>query len=221
MIQLKNGKKRTNSSRAWLTRQLNDPFVARAKADGYRSRSAFKLKEIDQKFRILNPGQVVVDLGCAPGGWLQVVARQVTNGVILGVDIQNIAPIHGTEFISGDFTEQSTVDLLLGRLNGRLVDVVLSDMAAPACGIPSVDASRITVLVRCVADFCDKVLRPGGCMVAKVLRGGTEKEVLTGLKHAFSKVVHFKPEASRSDSAEIFVVALGRKVVPLQGESQS
>ncbi|MDR1208690.1 MAG: RlmE family RNA methyltransferase [Holosporales bacterium] len=214
MVTLKDKKKRSNSSRAWLTRQLNDPYVLQAKADGYRSRSAYKLREIDKKFRLLKPGQVVVDLGCAPGGWLQVVTERASDGIVIGVDLQDVAPIGNVEFIKGDFTEQSTVDILLERLNGKHVDVVLSDMAAPACGIPAVDTVRITVLVQHVADFCDQVLRSGGSMVAKVLRGGTETQILNELKRKFSKVVHFKPESSRQDSAEMFVIALGRKSNP-------
>jgi 23S rRNA (uridine2552-2'-O)-methyltransferase len=214
MITLKSKKKRSNSSRAWLTRQLNDPYVLRAQADGYRSRSAYKLKEIDKKFKLLKPGQIVIDLGCAPGGWLQVVTEQVPGGIVIGVDLQDVAPIGNAELIKGDFTEQSTVDILLERLNGKHVDVVLSDMAAAACGISAVDAVRITVLVQHVADFCDQVLRSGGSMVAKVLRGGTETQILNELKRQFSKVVHFKPESSRQDSAEMFVIALGRKSGP-------
>ncbi|MDR0631092.1 MAG: RlmE family RNA methyltransferase [Holosporales bacterium] len=190
---------------------MNDPYVIKAKEDGYRSRSAYKLKEIDKKFKLLKPGQVVVDLGCAPGGWLQVVTERVIGGAVFGVDLQEVAPVGDVAFLQGDFTDQRVVDSLLEQLNGRLVDVVLSDVAAAACGIPAVDSLRITVLVQHVAEFCDQVLRPGGSLVAKVLRGGTEKEILVGLKRKFSKVVHFKPESSRSDSAEMFVIALGRK----------
>ncbi|MDR1597594.1 MAG: RlmE family RNA methyltransferase [Holosporales bacterium] len=208
---LKNKKKRTNSSRAWLTRQLTDPYVAQAKKDGYRARSAFKLIEIDDKFQLLKPTNVVVDLGCAPGGWLQVVAQRVRKGQIIGVDLQNVVPVGDVALIKGDFTEPETVAQLLGGLGGKGVHVVLSDMAAPACGIPSVDALRITLLVRSVADFCDKVLLPGGHMVAKVLRGGTENELLSELKQKFRKVSHFKPASSRADSAEMYLVAIGRK----------
>jgi 23S rRNA (uridine2552-2'-O)-methyltransferase len=143
-----------------------------------------------------------------------VVTERAPDGIVIGVDLQDVAPIGNVEFIKGDFTEQSTVDLLLERLNGKHVDIVLSDMAAAACGIPAVDAVRITNLVQHVADFCDKVLRSGGSMVAKVLRGGTETQILNELKRKFSKVIHFKPESSRQDSAEMFVIALGRKSGP-------
>jgi 23S rRNA (uridine2552-2'-O)-methyltransferase len=208
---LKNKKKRTNSSRSWLIRQLNDPYVAQAKKEGYRSRSAFKLIEINEKFHFLKPKQVVVDLGCAPGGWLQVLDSRVKEGRIIGVDLQDVVPIGNVTLIKGDFTNQDTVDQLISCLEGRVVDVVLSDMAAPACGISQVDALRITLLVQSVADFCDKVLRPGGCMVAKVLRGGTEGDLLKELKCKFKKVAHFKPASSRTDSAEMYVVAMCRK----------
>lgn len=228
---LNSSKKRTVSSRRWLLRQLNDPYVAQAKQFGYRSRAAFKLMDIDRKYHILHPGQTVVDLGCAPGGWLQVLQKKVLrkshtntehtpeNGCIVGLDLQDVAPLEGVTLLKGDFTDPLVVDQLEALLrlahtseeqNG-FVDVVVSDMAAPACGLPKVDHIRIMSLVRDVAEFSQKVLRPGGGMVAKVLRGGTEPTLLAELKQQFTKVSHFKPASSRADSAEIYVIAEGKR----------
>ena len=206
---LVSGKKRTESSKRWLLRQLNDPYVARAKAEGFRSRAAFKLLEIDEKFHLFRPRQVVVDLGCAPGGWLQVVQRRVPQGRIIGVDLQEVAPMEGVTFLQGDFTEETTVDQVLRSLGGQSVDIVLSDMAAMSCGLPKVDYLRIVTLVQAAADFASQVLTPGGSFVAKVLRGGTPTELLAELKRRFAKIDHVKPPASRTDSAEMYIVARG------------
>lgn len=229
---LSSSKKRTLSSRRWLLRQLNDPYVARAKECGYRSRAAFKLLDLDRKYRFLRLGQTVVDLGCAPGGWLQVLQSKVlkkpegnreqtsaqNTGCVIGLDLQDVEPLEGVTLLKGDFTSPEIVDKLETLLRfahpeaGQgLVDVVVSDMAAPACGLPKVDHIRIMSLVRDVAAFSQKVLRPGGCMVAKVLRGGTEPTLLADLKRQFTKVSHFKPASSRSESAEIYVVAKGKR----------
>lgn len=200
-------KKRTVSSKKWLLRQLNDPYVVRAKAEGFRSRAAFKLLEIDEKYRIFQPHQVIVDLGCAPGGWLQVAAKRSPQSLILGVDLQDISPLDSVIFLKGDFTEEDTVAVLQQHLQSRAVDVVLSDMAASACGIPKVDYIRIVTLVQTAATFALQVLAPGGVFVAKVLRGGTPSALLAILKQQFQKIDHFKPPASRADSAEIYIVA--------------
>lgn len=206
---LQSGKKRTASSRQWLLRQLNDPFVEKAKKEGYRSRAAFKLIEIDDKFHLLKPDQVVVDLGAAPGGWSQVcVQRLKSKGTIVALDLQMIQPITGVTILQGDFTDEKIVETLLATMPEK-AHVVLSDMAAPACGMPKIDHTRIMLLLEQVFDFCHQVLAPGGAMVAKVLRGGTEHKLLSNLKKDFTKVAHFKPASSRQDSAEMFVVCLG------------
>ena len=209
-IRIADKKERTASSRRWLERQLNDPYVRQAKEKGYRSRAAFKLLEIDNKFRLLSKGKRVIDLGAAPGGWSQVAVERVKGGLVIGVDIQEISPIPGACLIKADFTETKTVDEILALFSGK-VDVILSDMAAPACGIPKVDHVRIMNLIELAFDFSKDVLEPGGSFVAKVLRGGTEAYLLTQLKQVFTKVIHFKPPSSRKDSAEMFVVATGFK----------
>jgi 23S rRNA (uridine2552-2'-O)-methyltransferase len=202
-------KKRTPSSRKWLLRQLNDRYVHLSKQQGYRSRSAFKLMEIDDKFRLFAPKQLVVDLGCAPGGWLQVVKQRVAGGHIIGIDLQEVAPLEGVTVITGDFTDSLIMQKLVAALDGRAADVVLSDLAAASCGIASVDHVRIMALVKAVFSFCEGTLREGGSMVAKVLRGGTEHRLLAEIKRKFARVAHFKPPASRSDSAEMYIVAMG------------
>lgn len=208
---LKSKTKRTTSSRNWLLRQLNDEYVIKSKELGYRSRAAFKLIDIDDKYKVLHSGQNVIDLGCAPGGWLQVVSSRVKKGKIIGLDLQSVEAVDNTKIIKGDFTESSTVDELMDIINGDLMDVVLSDMAAPACGINGVDCMRIMNLVREVFEFCKIVLNVNGTMVAKVLRGGTETELLTEMKQHFKKIVHYKPKSSRKDSAEMYVIATGFK----------
>lgn len=206
-IKLHSLNKHSESSKRWLLRQLNDPYVARAKVDGYRSRAAYKLLEIHQKFGLFKTNQVIVDIGCAPGGWLQVASRLAPDSLRFGVDIQAMAPIDDVIFFQGDMTEEVLVDELRRHLNGRKVDVVLSDMAASACGIPKVDYIRIVTLVQAAANFATQVLAPGGVFVAKVLRGGTPSDLLSQLKKQFAFVDHFKPKASRSDSSEIYLVA--------------
>lgn len=218
-VRVKSSKKRTESSRKWLERQLNDPYVQQARSQGYRSRAAFKLLEIDAKFKILKPGKTVLDLGASPGGWTQVAVERVkikTNpkARVIGVDLTLMEPIAGATLLQGDFTHESVREEILSYLNdspdtSRKVDVVLSDMAAPACGIPSVDHTRIMLLLEEAHEFAQKVLAPGGVFVAKVLRGGTEASLLTTLKKSFKTVSHFKPPASRQDSAEMYVVAQG------------
>jgi 23S rRNA (uridine2552-2'-O)-methyltransferase len=212
-IKLQPKKKRTVSSRRWLERQLNDPFVQEAKRQGYRSRAAFKLIEIDDKFRLLKPGQTVIDLGAAPGGWTQVAVERVKSTTnpqsqVIGVDLSAIAPIEGATLLQSDFTEEVTQQELMEKLGGK-AHLIISDMAAPACGMTDVDHLRIMLLVEQAFIFAQQVLAPQGAFVAKVLRGGTETNLLRQLKQSFTKVAHFKPASSRQDSAEMYVVALG------------
>lgn len=214
---LRDSKRRTTSSRRWLLRQLNDPYVHAAQRDGYRSRAAYKLIQLDEKYKIFRKKQRIVDLGCAPGGWLQVALAHsghtdTTGGIasIVGVDLQAVDPLAGVALIQGDFLEPSVVETILATLNGQ-ADVVLSDMAAAASGHPATDHLKIMALLEAALDFSIHVLAPGGTFVAKVLQGGTEKQLLLTLKKLFTHVHHAKPDASRKDSAEMYVVALGFK----------
>lgn len=208
-VRLKTSKGRTTSSQRWLSRQLNDPYVQRAKTAGYRSRAAYKLIEIDDKFKILKRGSKVVDLGAAPGGWTQVALERVgPKGSVVGIDLTPMEPIEGAQLICGDFSDLEVVEILRKRLEGP-VNVVLSDMAAPSTGHSQTDHIRIMTLADEAFAFAQTVLERGGAFVVKVLRGGTEKELLGLLKKHFEKVIHHKPPASRSDSAEMYVVAIG------------
>lgn len=216
---VKTARGRKVSSTLWLQRQLNDPYVAAAKRDGYRSRAAYKLSELDDKARFLVPGARVVDLGCAPGGWCQVAVKRVNAlgekqgkavGTVLGVDFQEVEPIAGATLMLLDFLEDEA-DIKVRDALGGEADVVLSDMAAFASGHRPTDHLRIIALAETAAYFAFDVLTPGGTFVAKVLHGGTENELLTMLKQRFTKVAHIKPPASRQDSAEMFVVATGFK----------
>lgn len=209
IVRVKTARGRTVSSQRWLTRQLNDPYVKKAKEAGYRSRAAYKLIEIDDKFKILRAGATVVDLGAAPGGWVQVALERVgSSGCVVGIDLNPIEPIPGAYIVCGDFCDSQGLEELKSLLNGP-VHVVLSDMAAPSTGHPQTDHIRIMALAEAAFVFAQEVLEKGGFFVAKVLRGGTEKELLNNLKKHFEKVTHFKPPASRSDSAEMYVVASG------------
>jgi 23S rRNA (uridine2552-2'-O)-methyltransferase len=209
---VKTAAKRTVSSKRWLERQLNDPYVARAKAEGYRSRAAYKLLEIDERFRILRPGQRVVDLGAAPGGWAQVAARRIGSaegkGRVVGIDLLPIEALPGAEFVTLDFLDPTARDELIARLGGP-ADVVLSDMAANATGHKKTDHLRIMGLAEAAAEFARAVLAPGGAFLAKVLQGGTEGTLLADLKRDFATVRHVKPAASRTGSAELYVLATG------------
>jgi 23S rRNA (uridine2552-2'-O)-methyltransferase len=209
---LKTAKKRTLSSQKWLERQLNDPYVARAKREGYRSRAAYKLLDIDEKYRLLKAGQRVVDLGAAPGGWAQVAVKKVGGaegkGRVVGIDLLPIDPLPGAEFITLDFLAADAPDRLIALLGGP-ADVVLSDMAANATGHKKTDHLRIIGLAEAAADFARSVLAPGGAFLAKVLQGGTEGALLADLKRDFAAVRHVKPAASRADSAELYVLATG------------
>lgn len=207
-VRLKSKRKRTLSSQRWLTRQLNDPYVQQAKAAGYRSRAAYKLIEINDKFHILKPRATVVDLGAAPGGWTQVALEKVgPKGQVIGLDLTPMDPIGEALLLCGDFTDPNVFEELRKHVPDK-AQVVLSDMAASSTGHPATDHLRIMALAEEAFMFAQEVLAPGGAFVAKVLRGGTEKELLTLLKRHFDKVVHFKPPSSRSDSAEMYVIGL-------------
>ncbi len=211
-IRVKSKNKRSHSSHQWLSRQLNDPYVRKAHAEGYRSRAAFKLIEIDDKNKILKRGARVVDLGAAPGGWSQVAAERIGvekgQGKIVAIDLLEIEPINGVEFAQMDFNDEDAPDRLKAMLGGQ-ADVVLSDMAANTIGHRQTDHLKIVALVEMAAEFAREVLAPGGSFVAKVLQGGTEGELLASLKRDFKVVKHIKPPASRKDSAELYVLAIG------------
>jgi 23S rRNA (uridine2552-2'-O)-methyltransferase len=210
-VRVKTGKGRKLSSKLWLERQLNDPYVARAKREGMRSRAAFKLMEIDDKAHFLKKGGRVVDLGAAPGGWAQVAAKRVNapaQGRVIGIDLLDIDPLPGVEFRVFDFLDAGAPDLLKKMLGGP-ADVVLSDMAANATGHRRTDHIKIVALVEAAAEFAREVLAPGGTFLAKVIQGGTEGLLLTALKKDFTTVKHVKPLASRADSAELYLLATG------------
>ena len=205
-------KGRSQASRLWLQRQLNDPYVARARREGYRSRAAFKLAEIDDKHRFLKPGARVVDLGAAPGGWSQVAAARVkaADGVgrVVAIDLLDMEPIAGVSFRRLDFLDPAAPEEIKALLGGP-ADVVLSDMAANTTGHRKTDHLRIVALVEAAVDFAREVLKPGGVFLAKVLQGGTEGAILAVLRRDFASVRHVKPPASRPDSAELYVLAAG------------
>lgn len=210
-VRVKTGKGRKLSSKLWLERQLNDPYVARAKREGMRSRAAFKLIEIDDKARFLKKGARVVDLGAAPGGWAQVAAKRVhapAQGKVIGIDLLDIEPLPGVDFRVFDFLDPGAPDLLKEMLGGP-ADVVLSDMAANATGHRKTDHIKIVALVEAATEFAREVLAPGGTFLAKVIQGGTEGALLTALKKDFAVVKHVKPLASRADSAELYLLATG------------
>jgi 23S rRNA (uridine2552-2'-O)-methyltransferase len=211
-VRVKTGKGRPLSSKLWLERQLNDPYVARAKAAGLRSRAAFKLAEIDDRHHLLKPGRSVLDLGAAPGGWSQVAARRVGaaegRGRVVAVDLLPMDPVAGVAFAQLDFLDPAAPQRIRDMLGGP-ADVVLSDMAANATGHRRTDHLKIMALAETAAEFAREVLTPGGAFLAKVLQGGTEATLLAGLKRDFASVKHVKPAASRADSAELYVLATG------------
>ena len=219
MARLKDQKRRTASSRAWLTRQISDPYVARAKREGFRSRAAFKLAEVDDRYKVLKPGARVVDLGAAPGGWSEIAARRVgAGGRVIALDILDMKPVPGVEFLQLDFLDPSAPQHLEAMLGSGVdapgrdqikADVVLSDMAANATGHRQTDHLRIMALAEAAAEFARQVLAPGGVFLCKVLQGGTEAALLAELKRDFSSVKHVKPPASRSDSSELYLLAKG------------
>ena len=206
-VRVKTAKGRKLSSTRWLERQLNDPYVQRAKADGFRGRAAYKIIEIDDKFRFLKPGSRIVDLGCAPGGWCQVAVKAGAEKVV-GIDYLGMPPVPGAEVLELDFLDDEAPEKLKKLLGGE-ADVVLSDMAAPTTGHKSTDHLRIVALAETALDFAEDVLAPGGSFACKVFQGGAEGEFLTRLKRDFTSVKHAKPKASRAESAEMYVVATG------------
>lgn len=216
-VKVKTARGRRLSSTRWLQRQLNDPYVKRAQAEGYRGRAAFKILELDEKFRFLVPGARVVDLGCAPGGWCQVAVSRVNAlgekqgkavGRVLGIDLQEVEPIAGAEIHLLDFMDEGADDRVKAWLGGK-ADVVMSDMAAASSGHKQTDHLRIMSLCEAAAYFAFDVLEEGGTFVAKVLAGGAEGDLQKLLKQKFTKVANVKPPSSRADSSEKFVVATG------------
>jgi len=210
-VRVSSGKPRSLSSRLWLERQLNDPYVARARREGLRSRAAYKLAEIDDKARFLKKGARVVDLGAAPGGWSQVAAKRVgapQEGRVVAIDLLPMNAVPGVDFVQLDFLDPLAPKKLKARLGGA-ADVVLSDMAANATGHRKTDHLKIMALVETAAEFAREMLAPGGTFLAKVLQGGTEAALLAALRRDFTTVKHVKPAASRSDSAELYLLASG------------
>ncbi|PLX35725.1 MAG: rRNA methyltransferase [Hyphomicrobiales bacterium] len=204
------------SSTRWLQRQLNDPYVEEARRQGYRSRAAFKLKEIDERFGFLKPGARVLDLGAAPGGWTQIAVERVGDGEdggkggrVVGVDLTEIEPIAGAVLLQLDFLDPEAPQIIRQTMGDAPVDVVLSDMAAPACGHKQTDHLKIMALCEAALDFAAEILVPGGVFLAKVLQGGAENQMLATMKRQFETVRHVKPKASRADSSEMYVLATG------------
>ena len=211
MTRLRSAKGRKVSSTRWLERQLNDPYVKRAKAEGYRSRAAYKLLELDQKFGLLKGVKVVVDLGIAPGGWSQVVRRRSPQAKIAGIDLLPTDPIDGVAILQMDFMDEQAPERLHEAIGTDEVDLVMSDMAANTVGHPQTDHLRTMTLVEAGMEFACEVLRPGGSYVAKVLAGGADNNLVADLKRHFTTVKHAKPPASRKDSSEWYVIAQGFK----------
>ena len=211
-VRVKSGKGRSLSSKLWLERQLNDPYVARARREGFRGRAAYKLIEIDDKHHLFKKGARVVDLGAAPGGWSQVAARRAGaaegRGRVVAIDLLAMAPVPGVELIELDFLDPRAPAAIKARLGGP-ADVVLSDMAANATGHRRTDHVRIMALAEAATEFAREVLSPGGVFLCKVLQGGTEATLLASLKRDFTNVRHVKPAASRADSAELYLLATG------------
>ncbi|MBU6444550.1 MAG: RlmE family RNA methyltransferase [Alphaproteobacteria bacterium] len=210
-VKLKTARGRKLSSQHWLERQLNDPYVRAAKAKGYRSRAAFKLIELDDKFHVLKPGARVLDLGAAPGGWVQVAQQRIgANGRIIGADILAMEPIPGAELLVADLLDPETPARLKSALGGP-ADVVLSDMAAATTGHRATDHLRTVALIEAALEVAEDVLKPGGAFIGKVFQGGAAGELLTRIKQRFSVVKHVKPPASRQESVELYLVAQGFK----------
>ena len=218
-VRVRTAKKRKQSSTRWLARHLNDPYVQLAKSEGYRGRAAYKLIELDDRFKFLVAGARVIDLGCAPGSWSQVAAARtnavgsrnaLSRGRVIGVDLREVEPIAGAEFLQLDFLAEDSVERLRDAAGGA-VDVILSDMAAPSTGHAKTDHLRIVHLCQCAADFAFEMLSPGGTFVSKVLEGGAEGSLQKLVKKRFEKVVNVKPAASRRESSEKYLVALGHR----------
>ncbi len=209
VVEVRSTRRRRPSSTRWLSRQLNDPYVAEARRLGYRSRAAFKLIELDERFRLLRPGQRIVDLGCAPGGWTQVaLARVGGRGLVVGIDVAATTPLPGATLLCGDVRDSSAPAALEAALGG-LADVVLSDMAPTATGHAATDHLRILALAEDAFAVASQILEPGGAFVAKVFQGGAEGALLAALKRDFVELRHAKPPASRAESAETYLVATG------------
>jgi 23S rRNA (uridine2552-2'-O)-methyltransferase len=220
---VKTAKKRKISSQRWLERQINDPYVARSKQEGYRSRAAYKLLEIDDRFKLLKRGQRIVDLGAAPGGWSQVAAARTgstdADPRIVAIDYLGMDALAGVRVLLKDFLDPDAPGVLRHALGGHPADLVLSDMAAPTTGHKATDHLRIVALCEAAAEFARDVLAPGGAFLAKVFRGGTENTLLADLKRDFAKVQHVKPPASRPDSPELYLLATGFRGREAAGES--
>lgn len=210
---VKTARKRSNSSTLWLQRQLNDPYVRRAKADGYRSRAAYKLIEINDKHEILKPGMRVVDLGCAPGGWSQLAAPIIgstdDHPLLVGIDYLEVEPIPGMVILQKNFLDDDAPDALMSALGGHRPDLVMSDMAAPTTGHRQTDHLRTTYLFEIAIDFARNNLNQGGCFLSKVFAGGAEAKAMMELKKEFKSIIHVKPPASRKGSPEMFILAKG------------
>ena len=212
-VRVKTARRRTAQSTRWLDRQLNDPYVKRAKAEGYRSRAAYKLIELDERFGFLKGTKRIVDLGIAPGGWAQVARRRLPRAAIVGIDLLPVDPIDDVVILHMDFMDDSAPDQLIEALGGA-PDLVLSDMAANTVGHPQTDALRTMALVEAAADFAVQVLAPGGAFVAKVFAGGADAALIGEMKRRFATVKHAKPAASRKGSSEWYMVAQGFKGAP-------
>ncbi len=212
-VRVKTARRRRASSTRWLERQLNDPYVAKARAEGYRARSAYKLIEMDDRYKFLHPGDRVVDLGAAPGGWSEVAAARVKSTRedprIVAIDYLDMDPIGGVVVLKQDFLDAEAPEAIKAALGGHPADVVMSDMAAPTTGHRQTDHLRTTLLGETAADFAASVLRPGGTFVAKVFQGGAGSDLLTALKRDYASVHHVKPPASRAGSVELYLVAKG------------
>ena len=211
-MRIRSARRRKPSSTGWLSRQLNDPYVAEARRLGYRSRAAFKLIELDDRFRLLLPGRRVVDLGCAPGGWTQVAVERVGirtgHGMVVGTDLTETAPIAGAAILRADIHDPAVTAAIKAALGGP-ADIVLSDMAPAATGHAATDHLRIVALAEAAFAVASEILKPGGAFVAKVFQGGAEGALLAELKRAFAELRHAKPPASRAESAETYVIAKG------------
>lgn len=212
-MKLRTAKGRKLASTRWLSRQLNDPYVEEAKRQGYRSRAAFKLIEMDDKYRFLKPGMIVVDLGAAPGGWSQIAAERVGSvegrGQVLAVDLSPMEPLAGVEVLALDVSGEDAANAIRADLKGGRAGVVMSDIASPATGHRATDHLRVVALVEAALDLAEDVLKPGGTFLAKVFQGGAGQELMARLKRSFAKVQHVKPKASRPESPEVYLLATG------------
>ncbi len=206
-VKVKTARGRKISSTRWLQRQLNDPFVQAAKAKGYRARSAFKLIEIQEKFNIFKNNQTIIDLGCAPGGWLQVAKELSKNSTIIGVDLLKTEPIDGVIFIQGNFLDKTLQEEIENTVKNKKFDVILSDMSPSTSGHKSSDHLRIVALCEEVFDFSKKHLKEGGFLIMKVFQGGASNDILKEIKQKFKTTKHFKPQASRKQSPELYLIA--------------